>query len=56
MIKYGRENRIKINLKISLPIRLNNDNFQLSFIDLDTVYYSYNVGKQSERRLNEVSI
>ncbi len=56
MIKYARNNRIRIDLKISLPIRLNNQNFQLVFIDLEASYYSYSVAKQSERKLNYVSI
>jgi cysteine-rich repeat protein len=43
VVKIPRENTIRITLKISLPLRLNNKNFQVIFTSLSSEYYAFDI-------------
>jgi hypothetical protein len=49
-------NTVRIILKVSLPLQLNNHNFGVNFSSLATAYYSFNVVEQDQSDLTAVSV
>lgn len=55
IIKFPRKNIIRITLRISLPLRLQNNNFAVTFTYLQPTDYSTNILPQSQSELNFIS-
>ena len=55
VVKFARKNRIRITLNISLPLRLDNSNFAVTFSALKSTDYSYSIIAQDPSNLAVVS-
>ena len=56
MIKYARQNKILLKLRLSIPLQLNDNNFYGMFANLDPSDYSFQLLPQDQSDLTEADI